>query len=59
MDNLTNYIIRPLHPNEYHLLKEFLYEAIYIPEGVKPPAKENCGFTRIESIYRKFRYTKR
>lgn len=40
MDNLTNYIIRPLHPNEYHLLKEFLYEAIYIPEGVKPPAKE-------------------
>ena len=40
MDKLTNYIIRPLHPNEYHLLKEFLYEAIYIPEGVKPPAKE-------------------
>lgn len=40
MDKLTNYIIRPLHPNEYHLLKEFLYEAIYIPKGVKPPAKE-------------------
>lgn len=30
-------IYRELKPNEYDLLKEFLYEAIYIPEGVDPP----------------------
>ncbi len=30
-------IYRELKPTEYYLLKEFLYEAIYIPEGVEPP----------------------
>ena len=30
-------LIRALQPGETGLLKEFLYEAIYIPEGVKPP----------------------
>ena len=36
----TNYIIRHLQGSENHLLREFLYEAIYIPEGVKPPSKD-------------------
>ena len=30
-------IYRELRPNEYDLLKDFLYEAIYIPEGADPP----------------------
>ena len=30
-------IYRKLKISEYDLLKEFLYEAIYIPEGVDPP----------------------
>ena len=29
-----NYIIRELNPTEYPLLDDFLYEAIFIPEGV-------------------------
>lgn len=35
-----NYVIRPLQENETELLKDFLYEAIFIPEGVEPPARE-------------------
>lgn len=33
-------MIRELESSEFKLLKDFLYEAIFIPEGVKPPAKE-------------------
>jgi len=33
-------IYRDLKTSEYDLLKEFLYNAIYIPEGVDPPGKE-------------------
>ena len=32
-----NTIIRKIHPEEYDLLREFLYQAIYLPEGVEPP----------------------
>ena len=28
---------RPLQPSETELLKTFIYEAIFIPEGVEPP----------------------
>ena len=31
--------IRNMYEKEYPLLKDFLYEAIYIPEGVTPPPK--------------------
>lgn len=34
-----NYNIRELRENEYKILAEFLYEAIYIPEGVEVPPK--------------------
>ena len=34
------YIIRKLRTNETELLKDFLYEAIFIPEGVEPPERE-------------------
>ena len=34
-----NFIIRKLTKSEYPLLRDFLYEAIFIPEGVEPPEK--------------------
>lgn len=34
------YTIRNIKENEIDILEDFLYEAIFIPEGVKPPAKE-------------------
>lgn len=38
--NSRHYTIRELRTNEIHLLKDFLYEAIFIPEGMEPPARE-------------------
>lgn len=32
-----SYKIREMHPEEYPLLRDFLYMAIYLPEGVEPP----------------------
>ena len=34
-----DYIIRAIKETEYPLLEDFLYEAIFIPEGVEPPSK--------------------
>ncbi len=34
-----NYIIREIRQDELPLLSEFLYEAIFIPEGVEPPPR--------------------
>jgi len=41
MDYNSNikYIIRQMHWEEYPLLNDFLYEAIYIPNGMEPPPK--------------------
>lgn len=33
-------LIRPIKKEEYLLLEDFLYEAIFIPDGVMPPPKE-------------------
>lgn len=35
-----NYTIRKLAESEYHILEDFLYEAIYLPEGVEAPPRE-------------------
>ena len=40
MDRTVNYMIRPLYPEEIHLLRDFLYEAIFIPEGVESPSRD-------------------
>lgn len=32
-----NYIIREVGQNDYKFLDEFLYEAIFVPDGTKPP----------------------
>ena len=39
-----DYVIREIKKEEYVLLNDFLYEAIYIPDGVEPPPKSiiNC-----------------
>ncbi|MBR4092452.1 MAG: GNAT family N-acetyltransferase [Oscillospiraceae bacterium] len=34
-----NYSIRKIEEKEYILLEDFIYEAIFIPEGVSPPPK--------------------
>ena len=34
------YIIRKMREDEYELLDDFLYEAIFIPKGVEKPSKE-------------------
>lgn len=33
-------VIRKLRESEVSLLKDFLYEAIFIPQGVEPPARD-------------------
>ena len=33
------YVIREIKKSEYVLLNDFLYEAIFIPEGVEPPER--------------------
>ena len=39
-DNRKKYVIRSLRKSETELLKDFLYEAIYNPEGAEPPEKD-------------------
>ena len=34
-----NYNIRKIREDEYKLLNDFIYEAIFVPEGVEPPPK--------------------
>ncbi|GJQ07106.1 N-acetyltransferase [Capnocytophaga cynodegmi] len=38
MKNIVN--IRPMNPSEYSLLQDFLYEAIFLSEGVTPPPRD-------------------
>ena len=39
-DKRRSYVIRKLRDGEVGLLKDFLYEAIFIPDGVEPPARD-------------------
>ena len=32
-----NYTVRKIRPSEYPLLEDFLYEAVFVPEGMAPP----------------------
>ncbi len=47
-------IIRKLRENETELLKDFLYEAIFIPEGVEPPAREIIEQPELKLYYENF-----
>lgn len=35
-----NLLIREIREEEFALLKDFLYEAIFVPEGAEPPGRE-------------------
>ncbi|MBR4626342.1 MAG: GNAT family N-acetyltransferase [Ruminococcus sp.] len=35
-----DHIIKELNQNEYGILEDFLYEAIFIPEGIEPPPRD-------------------
>lgn len=43
-----NYEIRNIKPEEYCLLEDFLYEAIYIPDGVEPPPRSVIQFPELQ-----------
>ena len=47
-------MIRELLPEERDLLKDFLYEAIFIPEGVQPPPKEIIEQPELRIYYEDF-----
>lgn len=36
----SNLLIREIREEEFALLKDFLYEAIFVPEGAEPPGRE-------------------
>lgn len=45
---------RPLQPSETELLKTFIYEAIFIPEGVEPPPFDIIYQPEIALYYEQF-----
>ena len=47
-------VIRELESSEFKLLKDFLYEAIFIPKGVEPPAKEIVERPELRIYYEDF-----
>ena len=46
--------IREITETEYDLLKDFLYEAIFIPEGVEPPARDIINLPELKIYYEDF-----
>lgn len=49
-----DYRIREMKKEEYPLLKDFLYEAIYIPEGEKIPDKSIVNLPELQIYYENF-----
>lgn len=49
-----NIIIRQIKSNEYSLLDNFLYEAIFIPEGVEAPSKEIINVPELQVYVKDF-----
>ena len=47
-------IYREMLDNEYALLKDFLYEAIFIPEGVSPPDRSIITRPELAVYYEDF-----
>ena len=46
--------IRQIKENEYQVLKDFLYEAIFIPEGVEAPPKDIVERPELRIYYEDF-----
>lgn len=49
-----DYIIREMKKGEYPLLSDFLYEAIYIPNGVEPPPKSVVNTPKLQEYITEF-----
>ncbi len=49
-----NMVIRNLRDDEKELLKDFLYEAIYIPEGMQPPERSIIKQPELALYYENF-----
>ena len=49
-----DYKIREIKETEYPLLEEFLYEAIFIPEGVEPPPMSIVNAPELQLYIRNF-----
>ena len=47
-------IFRELRPDEYDLLKTFLCEAIYVPEGETPPERSIIELPELALYYEDF-----
>ena len=45
---MTNCTIRPLTPSELPLLADFLYYAIFVPEGVEAPPREIINLPELQ-----------
>lgn len=39
-EKIMDYTIKQIEKNEIHILEVFLYEAIFIPDGIEPPPRE-------------------
>lgn len=48
------YTIRELKDTEYSLLNDFLYEAIFIPQGVKPPPRSILNNAELQVYVKDF-----
>lgn len=48
------YTIRPMRQEEYPLLRDFLYEAIFIPEGAEPPPRSIIDLPELQVYIRNF-----
>lgn len=51
---MTNYTIRPLKHSELPLLSDFLYYAIFVPEGVEAPPREIIDLPELQVYIRDF-----
>ena len=49
-----DYMIREMWKEEYPLLKDFLYEAVYVPEGVDPPNRAIIDSPELQMYIRGF-----
>ena len=48
------YVIREMSAKEYKLLNDFLYEAIFIPEGMKPPKRDIINESELQVYIENF-----
>lgn len=49
-----DYVIREINESEYSVLNDFLYEAIFIPEGTEPPPKSIIENEELQVYVRNF-----